>query len=113
MIALADRSGRTVAASAGRLAATEVARLLSHLAPSWRVVGDRLLRRFAFVDFAAAIEFARVIAVIADADDHHPDLAIGWGKVAVALSTHDVDGLSERDFIVAAKLDRAFAALEA
>ena len=50
------------------------------------------------------------MAPLADADDHHPDLIVGWGRVDVRLSTHDVDGLSARDFILAAKLDRAYAA---
>ena len=60
---------------------------------------------------AAAAAFAAAVAPIADADDHHPELIVGWGRVDVRLSTHDVAGLSARDFIVAAKLDRAYAEL--
>ena len=58
---------------------------------------------------AAAAAWAAAIAPLADAEDHHPELVVAWGRVDVTLTTHDVDGLSERDLIVAAKLDRAYA----
>jgi len=108
--ALVDRSGRDVPASAGRLIGAPLRALAAALGGPWAVVGDELRRRYAFAGFADAAAFAAAIAAIADADDHHPELAIGWGRIDVRLSTHDVDGLSERDFIVAAKLDRAYAA---
>lgn len=109
MSELADRSARDVPASAGRLDAGARLELLAVLDPAWRVVGDRLQRRYAFTAFADAMAWAATLAPLADAEDHHPDLAIGWGRVDVTLTTHDVDGLSARDFIVAAKLDRAYA----
>lgn len=109
MANLADRSARAVAAADGRLDARARLDLAAQLEPAWRVIGDRLVRRFGFPDFATAVAWVAAIAPMADAEDHHPDLTIGWGRVDVALTTHDVDGLSARDFIVAAKLDRAYA----
>ncbi|MEZ4402449.1 MAG: 4a-hydroxytetrahydrobiopterin dehydratase [Kofleriaceae bacterium] len=111
MPSLTDRSGRDVPASAGRLSCAAALTLRALLDPAWRQVGDQLRRRFAFTDFAAAAAFVGRLAPLADADDHHPELVVGYGSVEVRLSTHDVDGLSERDFIVAAKLDRAYADL--
>ncbi len=111
MTDLVDRSARDVPAG-GRPVDTETRLTLgAQLDPAWRVIGDRLVRRFAFPDFAAAVAWAAAIAPLADAEDHHPELTVAWGRVDVVLTTHDVapPGLSERDLIVAAKLDRAYA----
>lgn len=109
MTDLVDRSARDVPAGAAALTTAARLALTAQLDPSWRVIGDRLVRRFAFPDFAAAAAWAAAIAPLADAEDHHPELVVAWGRVDVTLTTHDVDGLSERDLIVAAKLDRAYA----
>lgn len=63
-------------------------------------------KEFSFKNFAEAFAFAGKIAAIAEEEGHHPDLAISWGRVEVELSTHAVGGLSENDFILAAKVDR-------
>ena len=110
MTALVDRSGKDVPATAGRLIGAPLYALARELGSPWPIVGAELRRRYAFPDFAAAAAFAAAVAPIADADDHHPELIVAWGRVDVRLSTHDVDGLSARDFIVAAKLDAAYAA---
>ena len=67
--------------------------------------GKRITRDFSFKNFVEAIQFANEITPIAEAEGHHPDLSIGWGRVQVALSTHTVGGLSENDFILAAKIN--------
>ena len=67
--------------------------------------GKRIMRDFSFKNFVEAIQFANEITPIAEAEGHHPDLSIGWGRVQVALSTHTVGGLSENDFILAAKIN--------
>lgn len=108
MDALADRSCHPVPASAGRLSAGAVVGLSAELGEPWRIAGDRLRRTFLFVDFAAAVAFVQAIGAIADAEDHHPDVMLSYGKVIVELWTHTVDGLSESDFIVAAKIERAY-----
>jgi 4a-hydroxytetrahydrobiopterin dehydratase len=107
---LADRTCLPVIAGEPRLLAAERLALAEQLGPSWTTIGDCLRRRFAVADFAAAVEFNRAIGAIADGNHHHPELVVTWGQVIVTLSTHDVDGLSPRDFIVAAKIDRAYAA---
>jgi len=52
------------------------------------------------------MEFANTITPVAEAEGHHPDLSVGWGRVEVELTTHAIKGLSENDFIVAAKIDK-------
>lgn len=56
-------------------------------------------------NFAQALELVNKIGVIAEAENHHPDIGLGWGYVDITLMTHDVDGLTENDFIVAAKIN--------
>jgi 4a-hydroxytetrahydrobiopterin dehydratase len=75
--------------------------------PEWTIAPDGLSisREFAFKNFVEAIDFANKITPIAEAEGHHPDLSIQWGKVGVTLLTHAIGGLSENDFILAAKID--------
>lgn len=110
MTALVDRSCRPIPASAGHLSADAAVALLAELGEPWKVVGDRLRRTYKVGDFAAAVALVQAIGTIADAEDHHPDLTVSWGKVGIELWTHTVDGLSDSDFIVAAKVERAFRA---
>jgi 4a-hydroxytetrahydrobiopterin dehydratase len=87
----------------------QIAPLLAKLR-YWEVENGRhLTKMFKFVDFARALAFANKIGAIAEEEGHHPDLYLSWGKVRVDLWTHKIDGLSENDFIMAAKIDRAFA----
>jgi 4a-hydroxytetrahydrobiopterin dehydratase len=72
--------------------------------------GPRLAKKWKFPNFATALEFVNRIGVIADAEDHHPDVSLGWGRVGIELWTHAAGGLTENDFIVAAKIDEAHAA---
>lgn len=67
--------------------------------------GPRLRKRWSFPDFASALDFVNGIGSIADAEDHHPDIALGWGRVEVELWTHAAGGLTDNDFIVAARID--------
>lgn len=69
--------------------------------------GPRLYKKWTFRDFSTALGFVNRIGAIADAEDHHPDIALGWGRVEVELWTHAAGGLTENDFIVAAKIDQA------
>ena|SRR3989344_1908257 len=88
------------------LTAEEVTNYKSQVS-NWTVSADKksISKEFRFKDFAQAFAFAGKIAAIAQAEGHHPDLSIGWGRVGVELSTHAIKGLSENDFILAAKLD--------
>ena len=78
--------------------------------PEWIVAGDRLTRTFTFKDFVAAIACVNALGTLAEAENHHPDFTVRYNKVEVSTWTHDVNGLSENDFILAAKLDRIPAA---
>jgi len=86
----------------------EIAEQLRQL-PGWRLDGDskRIRKDWVVKDFDAALEFFRKVAELANAEDHHPDLHLtGYRNVAIELSTHAIDGLSENDFILAAKIDQ-------
>lgn len=74
----------------------------------WTLAPDarKISKQFKFKNFLEAIAFANKITPIAEAEGHHPDLSIGWGRVGVELTTHAIGGLSENDFILAAKIDR-------
>lgn len=76
--------------------------------PEWRLGADAksIHRKFEFKNFAEALAFANKVGEIAEAEGHHPDLHVSWGKVGIDLSTHAIGGLSENDFIVASKVDR-------
>jgi 4a-hydroxytetrahydrobiopterin dehydratase len=82
--------------------------LLAQL-PGWLVEeadGHRqLVREFRFPDFVAAVDFVNRITPIAEAEGHHPDLLVAWGRVRVQLWTHVAGGLTENDFVLAAKID--------
>jgi len=69
------------------------------------IAGPRLTRQWKFPDFATALAFVNRVGVVADAEDHHPDVALAWGRVGVELWTHAAGGLTENDFILAAKID--------
>jgi len=72
----------------------------------WELVEGRLLRKqFKFPDFVSNLRFVNRVAELAEAEDHHPDLHISYSRLTVELTTHAVKGLSENDFIVAAKID--------
>lgn len=74
----------------------------------WHLSGDakHVSKEFKFENFLEAMAFANKITAVAEAEGHHPDLAIGWGRVGVELSTHAIKGLSENDFILASKVDQ-------
>jgi len=104
---LADRHCRD--ARAGLLTPAAVAALAPQL-PHWRVLdGRRLRRELRFPDFAAALACVQALGAEAEREGHHPDVELGWGRVALELSTHDLGGLGEADFILAARFERLLA----
>ncbi len=73
----------------------------------WSVVQEHhITKAYKFPDFRKALEFVNRIGEIAEQQGHHPDIYLAWGKVEVKIWTHKIDGLTESDFILAAKLDR-------
>lgn len=75
----------------------------------WEIVDEdgklKIRKRFVLESYLAGIEFVNRIAKVAEAEGHHPDLYVGYKKVSVSLMTHYIGGLSENDFIMAAKID--------
>jgi 4a-hydroxytetrahydrobiopterin dehydratase len=90
------------------LAGAELERLLAALGPNgWRAVdGHHLEKEYRFPDFVTALAFVDRIGAEAERQGHHPDLHLAWGKVRVTIWTHKIDGLTESDFVLAAKIDR-------
>jgi len=77
--------------------------------PEWQVVDEHhLTRSFKFPDFKTALDFVNRVGAIAEQEGHHPDLYLAWGKVDVKIWTHKIDGLTDSDFVLAAKIDREF-----
>ncbi len=82
---------------------------LAHQVPLWQVVKEHhLLRKFEFADFLQALKFVNRVGEIAELQGHHPDILLAWGKAEVTTFTHKIDGLTESDFILAAKIDRLY-----
>jgi 4a-hydroxytetrahydrobiopterin dehydratase len=76
----------------------------------WQVEDDKkLIKSYKVKNFVEAVDFVNRITSVAEAENHHPDLYLRWGEVRVYLWTHKIDGLTESDFYMAAKIDRAFA----
>jgi 4a-hydroxytetrahydrobiopterin dehydratase len=83
----------------------EITRLKEQLS-GWLVVDEHhLTKTYAFEDFASALAFVNEVGAVAEDQGHHPDVFLAWGRVRLEIFTHKVDGLTESDFILAAKAD--------
>lgn len=88
------------------LGGEEIQRLLDQL-NGWEVeLQHHLKKNYGFADFAEALKFVNRVGELAEEQGHHPDICFGWGKVEVTIWTHKIDGLTESDFILAAKIDK-------
>lgn len=77
------------------------------LPPGWRVVdGHHIEKEFRFDDFAQALAFTNKVGAIAEELNHHPDILLGWGKVRVTTWSHDVNAITNRDYALAARIDK-------
>ena len=75
--------------------------------PQWKVVdGHHITRAYKFADFKEALAFVNKVGEIAEDQGHHPDIAFTWGKAEITTWTHKINGLTESDFILAAKIDK-------
>lgn len=73
----------------------------------WKVVNEHhIMRSYTFPDFRTALAFVNKVGALAEEQGHHPDILLAWGKVDITIWTHKVDGLTESDFILAAKINR-------
>jgi 4a-hydroxytetrahydrobiopterin dehydratase len=88
----------------------ELQSLQADLGHDWQVVDEHHLEKeYRFKDFREALDFTNRVGELAEAQGHHPDLHLAWGKVRVSIWTHKIDGLTESDFVFAAKTERLFA----
>jgi 4a-hydroxytetrahydrobiopterin dehydratase len=88
------------------LKGAELAALHQQL-PSWKVVDEHHLEKsFPFPDFVQALAFTNRVGQLAEEQGHHPDIYLTWGRVDIKIWTHKIDGLTESDFILAAKIDK-------
>ena len=87
------------------LGAEDVGRLLAELDGWEAAAGHHLKKSYAFPDFQSALDFVNRVGRLAETEGHHPDISLGWGYVRITIWTHTIDGLTESDFILAAKID--------
>ena len=81
-------------------------KLQKELGGKWKVPkGHHLEKEFAFKDFRQALKFTNKVGELAEELQHHPDIYLAWGKVRITIWTHKIDGLTESDFILAAKIE--------
>lgn len=87
----------------------ELRPLQASLGGDWSVVGEHHLEKaYTFDDFKQALDFTDRVGAIAESEGHHPNILLEWGKVTLTIWTHKIDGLTESDFILAAKADEAY-----
>lgn len=89
------------------LAGAALAALVERLGRGWKVVdGRRLEKTYSFPNFVDALAFVNRVGELAEQQGHHPDVELGWGRVKLVLWTHSIGGLSESDFVLAAKAEQ-------
>ena len=107
MAQLCDLTCKPCREGADPLKGDELAKLQAHLDDAWEIVDEHHLRRnFKFRNFAEALAFVNRVGELAEQQGHHPDIHLSWGRVGIELLTHKIDGLTESDFVLAAKIDR-------
>lgn len=104
--ALARERCAEIRAGTPPLTTEEAGSLAAVVSGEWHVDASEIRREFTFKSFNAAFGLATRIALLAEAQGHHPALEVGWGRLVVSLTTHSVGGLSRNDFIMAARIDR-------
>ena len=84
----------------------EVQKLLGQLA-DWQAVDEHhLVKTYRFQNFRETLGFVNRVGELAEQQGHHPDICFGWGKAEISIWTHKIDGLTESDFVLAAKIDK-------
>jgi 4a-hydroxytetrahydrobiopterin dehydratase len=110
---MSDLASKTCVPCRGGVPPLEGAELeeLSRQLPEWEVVDEHHLRKeFRFANFREALDFVNRVGELAEEQAHHPDVDFGWGRAGITIFTHKIDGLTESDFVLAAKVDRLYPA---
>ncbi len=108
-MALADQDCIPCKGGVPPLAGTELEQLHNELEHDWQLVDEHHLEKtFRLKNFVEALEFTNLVGNLAEEVGHHPDIELGWGRVKLVLWTHKIDGLTESDFVWAAKAERLF-----
>jgi 4a-hydroxytetrahydrobiopterin dehydratase len=106
LAALAEKECVPCKAGTPPLRGEALERLQDQLGSGWMVVdGHHLEKEFKFKDFRRALDFTNAVGEVAESQNHHPDILLSWGKARITLWTHTADGLSEADFVLAAKIE--------
>lgn len=85
----------------------DLAQIATQLSSGWQVLNEHHLEKeFKFPNFRDALVFTNKVGALAEAQGHHPDIYLAWGKVKLTIWTHKINGLTESDFVFAAKVDR-------
>ena len=106
MIDLADQKCLPCKGGVPPLPPEKIKELLTQLSGWEAVKNHHLTKKFAFPDFVTALAFVNRIGELAEREGHHPDLHLSWGAVQIEIWTHKIDGLTESDFVLAAKIER-------
>ena len=110
MTTLADKECVPCKGEVPPLKGTELSRMTRELDGGWQVIDEQHLEKeFKFKDFREALDFTNRVGELAESQGHHPDIYLAWGKVKLVLWTHKINGLTESDFILAAKADKLLA----
>ncbi len=104
---LAKRKCKSCDGGVSPLKANEIDMLLKQL-PDWALQGDAIAKTYAFKNHYQTMAFVNAAAWVSHREDHHPDIVVGYNQCLVSYVTHAINGLSENDFICAAKLDALF-----
>ena len=107
MSELADRNCVPCKGGMPPLQGEALADLHRKLGSGWEVINEHHLEKaFTFKNFRDALAFTNKVGEVAEQQQHHPDIGLSWGRVKVTIWTHKIDGLTESDFVIAAKIDR-------
>lgn len=89
------------------MTAEEIGPLHKRLGAGWQVIDDHHLEKtYSFDDFVQALAFTNQVGELAESENHHPDILLSWGSAKITIWTHKIDGLSESDFVLAAKIEQ-------
>ncbi len=109
MATLAERECVPCKGGTPALKGQALAELAGQLGGGWNVVAEHHLEKeYSFKDFREALDFTNRVGALAEAQGHHPDIYLAWGKVKATIWTHKVDGLTESDFVFAAKVNALY-----